>query len=294
VRLIIASCCKIQDAAVDLGVWTEIAGANPDALLLLGDNIYLEDDQRTDPVALKDELDARYRELMAEQHFKALLEQLAAGQRPVLACYDDHDFLGNDRYGGDVASALREAARQAFIACWHPQQTEDDVYSRLSLGEVDVIVLDTRYYRENRLAPGSATRDAVLGARQWTWLESELARSTSAYVVVASGSTFHNFGHAECWERYPAAFARMRDLLRGRPGALIVAGDIHTNGLYDDSGVIEIVSSGVARRGMIFGGLKRNYGILEFDPRGVDIDLRSNKVYSRFSTRVELACWVLS
>jgi len=293
-KLVIASCCKVQDTSADQSVWTEIANEAPDALLLLGDNIYLEHDRRTDPIALKDELITRYNELACEPHFKALADQLAGSNRPLLACYDDHDFLGDDRYGGDVANELREAAREAFVEHWHPRLTGRDVYSRQSLDQVDVILLDTRFYRENRFARGSTTRDAVLGSRQWSWLENELDQSTSQYLVIASGSTFHDFSRLECWEHYPAAFARLRDLLRGRPGALVASGDIHANNLYDDSGVIEVVSSGVARRGVIFGGRRRNYGVLSFDAHGVAVDLRSNKAYSRFKTYIEIDNWVLT
>jgi hypothetical protein len=116
--------------------------------------------------------------------------------------------------------------------------------------------------------------------------------STARYLVVASCTTLHAFGE-ESWEQYPAAFARMVALLRGRRGALFVSGDVHRNAFYDESGVVEIVSSGVAHRSRTFGGLRRNFGALEFGADRLHVELRSLKVGSRFAFDIPLADWTL-
>jgi hypothetical protein len=82
-------------------------------------------------------------------------------------------------------------------------------------------------------------------------------------------------------------------LLRDRPGALILSGDAHRNAVYDDSGVIEIVSSAVARRSLVFKVLRSNYGILSFDDDGLRVQLHSLKVSSRFDFRIERSHWTL-
>ena len=82
-------------------------------------------------------------------------------------------------------------------------------------------------------------------------------------------------------------------MLGGRRGALVISGDVHRNTVYDDSGVIEIVTSAVARRGIGFGGIRKNYGVLTFKDDAVRVDLRSLKVGWRFDFSIPLARWLL-
>ncbi len=291
-KIAFGSCSKLQDTNPQ-PVWDEIRAEKPDALLLLGDNIYLDHNNHTVAADLSAELKGLYAAQSAEPSFAALRADMKARGKPVIAIYDDHDFLGNDRCGGESQQLLRVAARAELIAAFNPPRTGADVYSSQVLGPVRLIVLDTRYYRET-VAASASDRSAILGAAQWTWLEAELGRNDTTFAVIGSSTTFHHHAGTEAWEFYPAAFARLRDLLRGRVGALVLSGDIHHNALYDDSGVIEVVSSAVARRGVVFGGKRKNYGVLEFDAAGVKIDLRALKAGDRFRTQVMLGDWKLS
>ena len=289
-KLAFASCARIQDLPLQ-PAWNEIRAAAPDALLLLGDNVYLDDNGHADADALAAELRQHYRRQLAEPSFAALLADLRRRGKAVLAIYDDHDFLGDDRCGADEDGALREAARAELVQAFDPVTTGAEVYRRQSFGLVDVIVLDTRFHRRRPL-PIDDGADAVLGAAQWQWLQQQLRAASAPFVAVASSITLHHFAD-ESWERYPGAFARLRGLLRARRGALLLSGDVHRNAVYDDSGVIELVSSAVARRGLDFGALRKNYGLLSFDERGVRVELRSLKVGGRFDFRIELDDWRL-
>jgi hypothetical protein len=155
----------------------------------------------------------------------------------------------------------------------------------------DLIVVDARYHRRS-MAGSRDDPDAILGAPQWAWLEGQVSKSDAPYLAVASSSTFHAFGD-ESWELCRPAFDRMVKLLRDRPGALVLSGDAHRNAVYDDSGVIEIVSSAVARRSLVFKVLRSNYGILSFDDDGLRVQLHSLKVSSRFDFRIERSHWTL-
>jgi alkaline phosphatase D len=242
-KIAVASCTKISDVPKQ-PVWAEIQKEKHDVLLLLGDNVYLKYDNHSDPAKLEPGLGRRYAEQFAQPQFRALIQNLKARGVPVIAIYDDHDFLGNNRYGGDVSLALRTAARTAFVNAFQPKRTGKAVYGVARLGLVDVFTLDGRFYRK---APGplEASRpNAYLGARQWKWLEKKLAQPSPAkYSIIMSGSTFHKFGD-ESWEQYPAAFNRLHGLLKGRSGTFVLSGDIHKNTVYDDDGVMEIVTSG--------------------------------------------------
>jgi phosphodiesterase/alkaline phosphatase D-like protein len=288
-KIAAASCTKLADDP-DQTVWTLIRREQPDVLLLMGDNVYLRSNRHTDPVRLEHGLGNRYAEQLAQKRFAALLKDMKARGKPVLAIYDDHDFLGDNRTGTDNPLELRRAARRALVEAFDPPTTDGQVYSVSRLGLVDVVVLDTRFHRA---PPGSTSVNAVLGAKQWTWLEATLAAATPAkYTVVVSSTTFHRFGD-ESWELYPKAAARLRTLLAGRRGALVIAGDIHRNYAYDDDGVVEIITSGAARKGVTYGAPRRNYAILDFTPASVHVQLHSLKVNGRFDFTIPRARWAL-
>lgn len=289
-KIAVASCAKVQSLP-NQPAWAEIQAQQPDALLLLGDNIYLDRDSHSEPTALANELRDHYGRQLAQPQFAALLADLKQRAKPVIAIYDDHDFLGNNRYGGDNDLALCEAARKELITAFAPQQTGDDVFSVYKLGLVDLIVVDARFYRQSPRNSAN-DRDAVLGARQWRWLEGVVAQSQAPYLMFASSTTLHTFAD-ESWEQYPAAFRRLVALLAGRRGALAVTGDVHRNETYDDSGLMEIVTSAVARPGVLFGAERRNWGLFTFTDAAMRVQLHSLKVNWRKDFQVQLAHWTL-
>lgn len=289
-KLAIASCCKLQQVTPQ-PVWSEIRAEQPDALLLLGDNVYLDHDHHSNPLALAAELQTLYRAQFAEPNFAGLLSDLRARGAELLAIYDDHDLLGNNRCGGDHDPALAIAARKAFVQAFEPPRLGDDVYGVRRVGPVDIVLLDARFYRQSPSVSRGA-RDAVLGAAQWAWFEQVMNEPRADFVVVASGTTGHAFGD-ESWEQYPGAFERLRGLLAHRTGALLVTGDVHRNAVYDDSGMIELVTSAVARNSTVFGVPRKNYALLSFDDTGVRVEMRSLKAGWRFDFRIPLADWQL-
>jgi alkaline phosphatase D len=171
-KLAVASCAKLQSTNPQ-PVWSEIQAERPDVLLLLGDTVYLSHDRHDDPKALGAELRVLYGAQMAEPNFAHLLNDIRTRGGELLAIYDDHDFLGNNRYGGDHGAALRESARGEFIRAFAPPQTGSDVFYLRRVGPADIVILDERFYRQ---APSvsSSDRDAVLGSAQWHWLEQPL------------------------------------------------------------------------------------------------------------------------
>jgi alkaline phosphatase D len=288
--MIAASCCKLQQTNPQ-PVWKEIQDERPDVLLLLGDNIYLDHDHHSDPAALQQELRRLYDAQLAEPSFAGLLADIRGRGGSILSIYDDHDFLGNNRYGGDHPPGLRVAARAELVRALAPPRTGEDVYSVTKSDLAHIVVLDERFYRREPSA-SKTDRDAILGAQQWRWFEDIVAKSGDKYLIVASSTTYHEYGD-ESWEQYPSAFNRMRALLGQRRGAMIVSGDVHRNALYDDSGVMEIVTSGVARNGIVFGGQRRNYGVLTFGNESVRAQLRSLKAGWRFDVTIPRNLWSL-
>lgn len=289
-KLAAVSCSKFQQINPQ-PVWAEIMAEKPDVLLLLGDTVYLEHDNHSDPVALAKELRALYEAQFAEPNFSKLLSDMRARGARVLSIYDDHDFLGNNRYGGDHDPSLRNAAHAEFVRAFGLPMAAGELYGKYSAGTADILLLDERYFRRSP-THSQFDRDAILGVQQWAWFEKSVAESTAKFLVVASSSTVHTFGD-ESWEQYPAAFGRIRTLLRDRRGTMVISGDVHRNALYDDSGVMEIVTSGVARNSLLFGAPRKNYGIFTFSDEAVRIELRSLKAGWRFDVKVPLSRWEL-
>ncbi|MEZ5653253.1 MAG: alkaline phosphatase D family protein [Burkholderiaceae bacterium] len=290
-KIAFASCAKVQDVPSQ-PIWRQIAQHEPDLLLLTGDTIYLRNDYHDEVGALARDLESRYAAQFAEPNFAALLADMREHGKPVLAAYDDHDFIGNDRVGDDAPRALSEVSRQVFVRYLSPPRTGLDVYSRSTFGQlVDVIILDTRFYR-TRLAPFRQARDAVLGADQWQWFEREARRVPSRFLIVVSAFPFHH-KFFDSWQTYEAACDRMVALLRARPGVVLVTGDIHANAVCDDSGLIEIVSSGVARRDLITQDLQANYGLLTLTGQQMRVELVSRVARQRADFTVARDDWAL-
>jgi phosphodiesterase/alkaline phosphatase D-like protein len=289
-KIVAASCANLRDVP-EPPVWAEIRAERPDVLLLLGDNVYLERDDHADPAMLAADLRLQYAAQFAQPGFAELVADLRARGARLEAIYDDHDFVGDNRCGASCAEPLRQAARAEFVAAFAPVCTGADVYRHQRLGPVDVVVLDERFYRALP-QDAAADSDAILGPAQWTWFEGVVRQCAAPYLVVASSTTLHSFGD-QSWEQYPAAFARMTSLLRGRTGAVVVSGDVHRNAAYDESGVIEIVTSAVAQRSRSFGNVRQNYGVLTFESAALRVELRSLKVGGRFDFTVPLSNWSL-
>jgi len=287
--LAFTSCARIAHVR-DQPVWDEIAAHAPDALLLLGDNVYLDRDDHDDPAELGADLERQWSAQLAEPHFAALLASLRSRGAPVLATWDDHDSFGDDRHGADLAPALVAAARAAFEK-WAPGAGgAPRVYRRCDVADTRVLMLDARSYRSAHDAHGD--RHGMLGAQQWAWLEAQLAEPGARYTLVCNGSPLHEYG-SEGWRAWPAARERMLGLLRGRPGVLFLAGDVHDNELGSAGGAIEVISSAVARRGKILRWRLANYGLLELRADAAQITLHGRQRKQRRSARIALADWRL-
>jgi alkaline phosphatase D len=283
------SCAKVQDVPKQK-LWEEIAAREPDALLLLGDNVYMKRDDHDDPAALIADLERHYVRQFKQKHFAALLEALKARGGVLCATWDDHDSFGDDRFGAELAPELVAAARETFHR-WLPVSTnKPEIYCRREVDDACILMLDARSYRSAKNA--ETDRDGMLGAAQWAWLEAQLAAQRPRYTLVCSGTPLHDY-RSESWLTYPAARERLIALLRDQPGTLFLAGDVHDNELGFADGVIEVVSSAAARRGKVMGWKLGNYGVLELEPAGVQVNLHGRQDKQVREAWIPLAGWKL-
>jgi phosphodiesterase/alkaline phosphatase D-like protein len=281
------SCAKIQ-AVKKQKVWDEIAEREPDALLLLGDNVYMKREDHDDPAQLADDLDRHWLRQLAEPHFAALLGQLKGRGAAVLASWDDHDAFGDDRCGGDIDPALVAAARAVFHRRAPVTHTAPELYCRADIGDATVLMLDARSFRS--ATDAKSDRDGMLGAAQWRWLEAQLASPRQRYTLVCNGSPLHDY-RSEGWLAWPAARERLVESLRDRPGVLFLGGDVHDNEIGQADGVVEVVSSGIARISKVMRWKLGNYGVLELKPEGVRVKLRGRQPKQRRNVWIPLDDW---
>jgi len=232
------SCANIPDAPQERrGAWTSgdgyeifdrIARMKPDLMLWLGDNIYYRDaDLEADAGA---RMNARW---AASRTFAPLRSLLRTGGH--LAIWDDHDY-GPDN--SDRTFALKEISLALFQRYWvnggFGLPDAPGVFSKASLADLDLFLLDDRYYRDADASPPFPEM-TMLGARQLEWLKTELRRSTASFKIVANGSRMlterpsPTSRGGEGWHNFPRERAAFLDWLRTEriDGLFFLSGDIH-------------------------------------------------------------------
>ncbi|MCX6140562.1 MAG: alkaline phosphatase D family protein [Candidatus Kapabacteria bacterium] len=201
-------------------IFYAIKGANPDAMIWLGDNTYLrEPDWNSRSGMIK-----RY------SHTRALTESRALfSSVPNYATWDDHDYGPND---SDRSWWGKKDALEIFRLFWpNPSfgvMDKPGVTTSFELVDVQFFLLDDRYYRSsNDRKDGDRT---ILGEHQIQWLIDALASSTATFRVIVVGSQFLTDNlRKECFSRIPEERERIIELITENkiPGVLFVTGDIH-------------------------------------------------------------------
>lgn len=242
-RIAFGSCLKQGDP---MPILDAVMAAEPQLMVLLGDNVYGDVQDLTDPAM--PELVAAYSELAARDRFTALRRDI-----PLLTVWDDHDYGLNDAGG---AFPLKRQAEEIFADAWalpadDPRRARPGVYTSATIGpegrRVQLILLDTRYFRDplrptdaqgapgrERYAPKADEDAQMLGARQEAWLADVLREPADLRILVSSVQVIAD-GHGwEAWRMLPAARARLYRLIAeaGADNLVIVSGDRHLGGFY--------------------------------------------------------------
>ena len=238
-RVVFGSCNKQE---LDQSIFDTIANTRGDAFMLIGDNVYSEDE--TDDPELQSLRDA-YGLFAQSKPFARLRATM-----PLLVTWDDHDYGVNDG-GGDWP---RKAQSQALynhawaIPADDPRATRDGVYFSRTVGpegrRVQLIVLDTRYFRSpfkrNDTGAGggryaqSTGNNEMLGQAQWQWLEGVLQEPADVRILATSMQMIAT-GHGwEAWHLMPDERQRFYGLVeRTRANGLVmISGDRHMAAIY--------------------------------------------------------------
>jgi len=201
-------------------IWSVLAAAKPDAVVLLGDTPYV------DSTELARQIERRTA-FFAREDVKAL-----RAIAPFHCTWDDHDFGTND---SDGRIAGKESSREAFLKSQTGGPFGEDgegIYHSFQVGAVEVFLLDTRWFSRTEDAEGLPGKPTLLGRAQWTWLENGLRASTAPFKVLASGMVWNDAvrpGKTDHWGAYPHERDRLFRFLAAHaiPGVVLVGGDIH-------------------------------------------------------------------
>jgi Phosphodiesterase/alkaline phosphatase D len=201
-------------------IFKAIHEKRPDAMIWLGDNIYLREADWNSRTGIYQ----RY------QHTRSLpeLQPLLASVHHY-AIWDDHDFGPNDC---DGSFWNKEQALEAFKCFWgNPSYGVGNlrgICTQFSWGDADFFLLDNRYHRTPQARKtGPKT---ILGKEQFEWLINALAASKATFKVIAIGGQVLN--PLAVYETY-ANYAEERQLLidtitkEAIPGVIFISGDRH-------------------------------------------------------------------
>jgi alkaline phosphatase D len=159
-------------------MWTTIASHNLAAFLFMGDNVYI--DHPFYPEVQR----YCYYCRQSRKEFRDF-----AAITPIYAIYDDHDFSGNDSWGGPQAYKPEWKVKvwDVFRENWNNPYygggyKSPGCWFNFSIADVDFFMLDCRYYRDD---PNSEN-PSMLGEKQKTWLFNQLKNSKATFKVIAS------------------------------------------------------------------------------------------------------------
>ncbi len=239
----VGSCTYINEPEVDrpgdpygldMGIFGSITEKSPDAMLWLGDNIYLREvDWFTRTGILH-----RYTHMRSQPALQPLLANIHH-----YAIWDDHDYGPND---SDRTFIHKDKTRDAFELFWGNPTTglpgKAGITSYFQWADLDFFLMDNRTFRSPNNC--QTCKPSLLGEDQLNWLIESLTTSNAPFKIVAIGGQVLN--PAARFENYANRHAPERtELLRrieeeGIKGVIFISGDRHhteLSRLTFDSGI---------------------------------------------------------
>jgi hypothetical protein len=359
VRIAFASCMDAERVP-NQPVWDAIKSENPDILMLLGDQIYMDwgdlgesnwkkafyKDRKTVLRDFAEDMHRRYQQQWSVSSFRALITYFKKTTRKerVLITWDDHDFAWNNGMGGvfpetDVEGVkhavpleVKAVSRRLFVQFVNFLHTADitseyealspKIFDNLSLELVgvesftrpdikgrslDIAMLDTRWYHQERALKDSLKSSRILGPEnggQWDRLKGLFASPNKGLLLIAAGTPFKYkyLLSDQAWKskdsvnpkdpRHFAEYAELMDIAaKSERPVLLMSGDVHRNvwgGLVkhdakSPSKIIQVISSGAAIG---------NIGLKKFPSRFGLVDVYQDSQAVPLRDKVEISFWV--
>jgi len=217
-------------------MWNTLDSHNLNAMLLLGDNVYID----------YPEYPEIQRYCYYQRQSKPEFRNFSSGT-PILSIWDDHDFGDNDEYGGKEIDSPKwkrpvyEVFRNQFANPYYGGGDENPgVWYDFQIADVDFFMLDCRYYREPSSADGNIKDPQMLGPVQLKWLKEKLLESKGTFKVIVSsvpwayGAKAGMSGRFDTWRGYKKERKEIFDFLAENKieGVVLLSADRHRSDLW--------------------------------------------------------------
>ena len=256
-------------------MWDTIRSRRPRALLLLGDNVYIDLPQQFGEFHKY-----TYYRRQSRPEFRKLTCSV-----PVYSIWDDHDCAIGDCWMGPYRDKppWKMSMLEGFRMNWNNPAYGDEQWPgcwfKFSIADVDFFMLDGRFYRTN---PYDA-RPTMLGPAQKAWLLKQLKQSKATFKVLASPVpwSFNTKGDSlDTWNGFRDEREEVFGFLEKNKidGVILISADRHRsdarrivrkNGypLYEfESSRLTNQHKHGLKPGTIFGyNKKQSFGLLAFD-----------------------------
>jgi len=260
-------------------MWNIIGKVDPLALLMLGDNVYI------DTPKVPDTQRYCYYRRQSRPEWRRLVATTG-----VFAIYDDHDFFDNDCVPGphiDKPPYKRDVWR-VFTQNWvNPSygggEKQPGCWYTFSIGDVDIFMLDCRFYRTRDSDPPT-----MLGPVQKRWLKQALAESKGTFRVLASSVPWAygtKPGSKDPWQGYKEEREELFSYLAEKKigGVVLISADRHRSDLwkierpdgyplyeYSSSRLTNIHTHGIIKDSLYGYNKTCSFGLIEFDTTAAD------------------------
>jgi len=213
-------------------MWDTMAKHDVTAFLALGDNVYVD----------RPELSETQRYCYYRRQSRPEYRRFVSSC-PVFSIWDDHDFGVNDCLGsaGTDDPPWKMPVWRIFRENWaNPGygggDTTPGVWYDFSIGDVDFIMLDCRFYRVDPRGEGQT----MLGPVQKKWLLDRLGKSTATFKVLASSVPWTPLvkgkgeGSPDTWDGYPREREEIFSFIEQKKieGVFLMSADRHRSDAY--------------------------------------------------------------
>ena len=208
-------------------MWNTIGSFDPQAILLFGDNVYIDDPES---VVMQQ---YTYHRRQSRPEWRKL-----TARSPVYTIWDDHDFSTDDSWGGadiDVPFWKKDWVFPIFRQNWaNPGYGGGDdqpgCWYSFHIGDVDFIMLDCRYYRTS--PKDKSGEKTMLGPVQKKWLKEQLKSAKGTFKVICSSVPwdFRTKGNSsDTWNGYKEEHEEILSFLETEKieGVVLMSADRH-------------------------------------------------------------------
>ena len=215
-------------------MWDTIGAIDPRALLLLGDNVYI-DDPNTPEMQL-----FHYYRRQSQPEWAKLAKKV-----PIYAIYDDHDFTTNDGWGGPAIEepSWKRDVWNVFKDNWdNPYygggEKQPGCWFDFWIGKVHFVLIDGRYYRESP----KGKNPSMLGSAQMKWLKKTLKEPATFTVFCTNVPVTPKVkpGSKDTWDGFDGERQKIFNFIAKEkiPGVVILSADRHRSDAYKiDTGI---------------------------------------------------------